>query len=226
MTKIKFWPKARAAVRLSAKTVINAVFAAVLSAAPLSAVQAMDLPEDLNIDLDSLVVSKDELVCLALNDYWEARSEVTAGRIAVAKVVLNRAMDRRFPSNICDIVKQTRSGKLNRCQFSWYCDGKTDTPYNPVQWRNSLKIAAAVLQRDSSFVDPTDGALWYHADFVQPSWALGYESTTVIGTHVFYREPSRTRRANARVPFVERLNAFAEWRIARDEQRMRTVALR
>lgn len=186
----------------------------------------MDIPGDLQIDLSSIVVSRDELICLALNDYWEARSEITAGRVAVAHVVLNRAMDSRFPSNLCDVVKQTRTGQLHRCQFSWYCDGKTDTPYNPKAWRDSLKIAAAVLQRDSSMLDPTDGALWYHADFIQPDWALGYESTTVIGTHVFYREPVEVRRASERKPFVQRLAAFAEWRAAKDARRVRTVAAR
>lgn len=190
-----------------------AALAALATAFQPAFASSHDIPDDLYIDLSSIAVSKDELVCLALNDYWEARSEVVAGRIAVARVVLNRAMDPRFPSNICDVVKQTRvSGTLHRCQFSWYCDGKTDTPFNPKAWRDSLKIAAAVLQKDSSIPDPTDGALWYHADFIRPAWAMGYESTTIIGTHVFYREPVElSGDAPRRKPFVERLNAFADF---------------
>jgi N-acetylmuramoyl-L-alanine amidase len=187
-----------------------------------------DLPDDLNIDLSSIVVSKDELICLALNDYWEARSEVMAGRIAVAKVVLNRAMDRRFPSNICDIVKQTRNRTvLHRCQFSWYCDGRSDIPYNPKAWRDSLKVATAVLQKDANIPDPTDGALWYHADFIRPAWALEYETTTIIGAHVFYRETtpsSATSRVAGRKPFIQRLNAFAEFAIARNASEAVAVA--
>lgn len=173
--------------------------------------QAVDIPDDLQIDLSSISVSKDELLCLALNDYWEARSEGMAGRVAVARVVLNRAMDPRFPKNLCDVVKQSHSRTLHRCQFSWYCDGKADVPYDYKSWRDSLKIAAAVLQKDSSIPDPTDGALWYHADFAQPSWSEGYESTTVIGTHVFYREARDHIDSRSRKPFVERLNAFADW---------------
>src|SRR5689334_22190240 len=89
------------------------------------AAHATDVPADMKIDWGSLVVSKDELMCLALNDYWEARSEVTAGRIAVARVVLNRAMDPRFPSNVCDVIKQNKvPGSKTGCQFSWYCDEK------------------------------------------------------------------------------------------------------
>lgn len=113
-------------------------------------VRAVEIPDDLHIDFSSIVVSKDELVCLALNDYWEARSETMAGRIAVARVVLNRAMDPRYPSNLCDVVKQTKvSGVSNRCQFSWYCDAKDDVPAEADQWRTSLKIATAILDRKS-----------------------------------------------------------------------------
>lgn len=173
---------------------------------------ATDIPADMNIDLSSIVVSKDELVCLALNDYWEARSESLAGRIAVARVVLNRAMDSRFPGNLCDIIKQTSwQGESKRCQFSWYCEGKTDAMAEPDQWRLSLKIAAAVLQKDCAIPDPTGGALWYHADFTRPAWAVGYESTTIIGNHVFYRDGDNSKiKTPVRKPFIYRLNAFAE----------------
>jgi N-acetylmuramoyl-L-alanine amidase len=201
--------------------------------APAKAVDmsAVVIPEDMHIDFSSIVVPKDQLVCLALNDYWEARSETMAGRIAVARVVLNRAMDPRFPSNICDVVKQTKvSGPSNRCQFSWYCDAKDDVPYEADQWRTSLKIATAVLQVDSSIPDPTGGALWYHADFTRPAWALQYETTTIIGTHVFYREPDTARAKTvktdgktadgkvvaARKPFIYRMNAFAEYVTAKN----------
>lgn len=184
--------------------------AAAMVAAP--AAQAADIPPDLNIDLSSIVVSKDELVCMALNDYWEARSETMAGRIAVAQVVMNRAMDSRFPSNICEVVKQNFfQGALNKCQFSWFCDDRADTPYEADAWRTSLKIAAAMLQKDSSIPDPTGGALWYHADHVRPSWTSDYETTTIIGSHVFYRDADSPSRVVQRKPFIYRLNAFAEY---------------
>lgn len=215
------WTVTFAGLRLRLTCVLASV--GLMAAAALPA-RAIDIPEDLDIELGSIAVSKDELLCLALNDYWEARSEVIAGRVAVARVVLNRAMDPRFPRNLCDVVKQSRSRALHRCQFSWYCDGKADVPYDPKAWRDSLKIAAAVLQKDSSIPDPTDGALWYHADFTQPSWSDGYESTTVIGTHVFYREARQSIDPANRKPFVERLNAFADW--VAERARTRALALR
>jgi hypothetical protein len=181
------------------------------AAAPARALDLPPIPADLPIDMSSIVVSRDELVCLALNDYWEARSEEIAGRIAVARVVLNRSMDPRFPSNLCDVVKQTKVA--GKCQFSWYCDAKDNAPLDPKVWRDSLKIAAAVLQKDSSIPDPTGGALWYHASFLRPNWAMGFESTTIIGQHVFYREADDMRHNTAAVrkPFIYRLNAYAEF---------------
>ena len=34
--------------------------------------------------------------------------------------------------------------------------------------------------------DMTQGALFYHADYVNPRWKL--ERTTVIGRHIFYKQ--------------------------------------
>ena len=152
----------------------------------VSKAEAGDIPGDLMIDLDSLTVSEEEFICLALNDYFEARGESLAGRLAVAKVVMNRAMDKRYPKNVCAVIKQNKSRLSNRCQFSWYCDGRPDTPYSRVSWVRSLRLSAAVLQKDTSIADPSGGALWYHASFVSPSWAANLEVSGVVGGHIFY----------------------------------------
>ena len=75
------------------------------------------------------------LVCLATAIYFEARGEPFVGQSAVAHVVLNRVQDARFPNDICSVVKQgpTYAWKpdfpvRNMCQFSYYCDGKSDQP--------------------------------------------------------------------------------------------------
>ena len=72
-----------------------------------------------------------ERECLAENVYFEARGQGQAGWVAVAQVTLNRVQDTRFPNTICEVVKQGltyESGHpiKNKCQFSWYCDGKSD----------------------------------------------------------------------------------------------------
>lgn len=182
---------------------------------------AGDIPRDLMIDVGSLTVSESEFICLALNDYFEARGESMAGRLAVAKVVVNRAMDRRYPSNICDVIKQNKAQVRHRCQFSWYCDGRPDTPYNRTAWRQSLKLAAAVLQKDSSLADPTGGALWYHAVFVHPKWADNLEVSGVVGGHIFYRDPAGSRHAQQIVgndPMVPDLHRFAQWVESQSDQ--------
>jgi N-acetylmuramoyl-L-alanine amidase len=206
----------RSWLRRVACAVVSVAAVLVGPVAPARALDLPAIPADFPIDMSSIVVSRDELVCLALNDYWEARSEEIAGRIAVARVVLNRSMDSRFPSNLCDVVKQTKAA--GRCQFSWYCDDKANVPLDPKVWRDSLKIAAAVLQKDSAIPDPTGGALWYHASFLRPNWAAGFESTTIIGQHVFYREMDDMRRTTVaeRKPFIYRLNAFAEFATRRN----------
>ena len=214
----------RRTLRAATKAIAILISGGLLSA---GVAQATEIPSDMKIDWSSIVVSKDEVMCLALNDYWEARSEVISGRLAVGRVVLNRAMDPRFPSNVCDVIKQSKvAGTSNRCQFSWYCDQKTNEVPDSKEWRDSIKIAVALVQKDSSIPDPTGGALWYHADFLRPTWAQGFEPTTVIGTHVFYREPDGPRIVAApRKPFIYRLNAFAEF-VAKRNARMQVAMAR
>ncbi|MGH8558320.1 MAG: cell wall hydrolase, partial [Methylococcales bacterium] len=47
---------------------------------------------------------REDLDCLALNIYFEARSESTLGRRAVGHVVMNRVNHRDFPHSICEVV--------------------------------------------------------------------------------------------------------------------------
>jgi len=44
-----------------------------------------------------------------------------------------------------------------------------------------------MMHNDIRFVDITDGATHYHADYVSPSWAKTKTRTTEIGDHIFYR---------------------------------------
>ena len=46
-----------------------------------------------------------EAICLALNVYYEARGSNLADKAAVADVVLNRTLDRRYPATICGVVQ-------------------------------------------------------------------------------------------------------------------------
>lgn len=128
-----------------------------------------------------------ELRCLALNVYWEARSEPLEGQLAVAAVTLNRTQDARFPSSVCDVVRDGGADRRHRCQFSWWCDGKSDEPLEIDAWRRAEMVA--ILTRAGVVPDPTKGALWYHADYVKPAWAKVKQITAQIGRHIFYVYP-------------------------------------
>jgi spore germination cell wall hydrolase CwlJ-like protein len=125
-----------------------------------------------------------EINCLAKNIYFEARSEPIDGKLAVGHVVLNRVADTRYPTSICEVVRQGGEEPLNRCQFSWWCDGRSDKPKNARAWQQSLVLARVVFWGYSE--DPTRGALWYHADYVKPVWRKVLPVGPKIGKHIFY----------------------------------------
>ncbi|SLN32542.1 cell wall hydrolase [Oceanibacterium hippocampi] len=125
-----------------------------------------------------------ELECLAKNIYFEARGEDATGKLAVAYVVMNRVADSRFPGEVCAVVKQGGEQRRHRCQFSWWCDGRSDEPSDWIAWEEAKDIALTV--RKQRAIDPTDGALWYHAEYVQPSWRDGFARGRKIGRHIFY----------------------------------------
>ena len=127
----------------------------------------------------------DELHCLALTIYFEARGEPEDGKLAVAHVVMNRMKDSRFPDTICRVVQQGGEQVRHRCQFTWWCDGLSDRPRNLRQWEKSKSLARTVFWGDRP--DPTGGALWYHADYVAPTWAQAFSRTSQIGRHIFYQ---------------------------------------
>jgi spore germination cell wall hydrolase CwlJ-like protein len=138
-----------------------------------------------------------QLQCMAANIYHEARGESLAGRYAVAHVTMNRVKHNRFPDTVCDVVYQgeiTVSWKgnplprRNRCQFSWYCDGRPDTidAADPA-WAESMRIAFRVMRGEQP--DPTNGAThYYNHNVVSPAWRNAYALTTVIENHSFYRK--------------------------------------
>ena len=133
-------------------------------------------------------------VCLAQNIYFEAANQPLAGRIAVANVVLNRVEDGQFPNSICGVIYQAKEREnwkgemvpiLNKCQFSWYCDGKSDEPTDSKTWMKAIRLADRIL--DGTYTDITENALWYHADHVDPYWNDYLEQTVEINNHIFYK---------------------------------------
>ena len=152
------------------------------------------------------VFDVDEARCLAENIYHEARNQGTAGWLAVSAVTLNRVTDDRFPNSICGVVFQAETkeswrtkGKdvpdieriyypvRHRCQFSWYCDGKPDDITHISIYMDIMQFTKILLTSRVMMFDITDGATFYHADYVTPSWAKSKIKTIEIGDHIFYR---------------------------------------
>jgi len=128
----------------------------------------------------------EELHCLAQNIYFEARGSNFADKVAVADVVINRKIDRRYPDTICGVVQDGYIPGQRVCQFSWYCDGKSDTPVDLDHWHEAQSIAYSVLEF-GEYRGITEGATHYHATYVDPFWASSLQMVGRIGAHIYYR---------------------------------------
>ncbi len=138
-----------------------------------------------------------EIECLALNIYFEARGEPEVGQVAVGHVVMNRVASARFPGTVCDVIQQGGELRRYRCQFSWWCDGRSDKPRNKRLWEKSAELALNVYWGRTE--DPTEGALWYHADYVKPYWRKAFERGPKIGRHIFYSQTPRGTQVATRI---------------------------
>lgn len=116
--------------------------------------------------------------CLADNIYYEAGNQGEKGMIAVSKVVINRTNDPRFPSTICEVVKQRSKGK---CQFTWVCS-KANRHKDVVLYAKAREVAERVLTQDVE--DPTKGSLFFHSGKVK---AFKRKMMVKIGNHIFYK---------------------------------------
>ena len=119
--------------------------------------------------------------CIAIAIYHEARGEPFDGQLAVAEVIMNRAASGRYPVSWCAVVKQPwqfsfvhpRTGRIpavNRASAAW--------GYAQALTRIAVGQLADALPAD---------VLWYHADYVAPSWGRRLAKVDKIGAHIFYR---------------------------------------
>ena len=116
--------------------------------------------------------------CLANAVYFEARGEPVEGQLAVAEVVLNRTRSGRYPSTICEVVTQP-------WQFSFVRNGIIPAADRSSEsWRKAVAIAR-IAEAGAQRLLPRD-VLWYHADYVNPSWGRRLARNTKIGLHIFY----------------------------------------
>jgi hypothetical protein len=133
-------------------------------------------------------IADDDLMTLARTLFGEARGESSAGREAVAHVIMNRVRTGfrgSTPAEVC----------LSKMQFS--CWNKNDPnrskiiallPGSSAVFDECVEIADRVLKNQLS--DSTGGARHYHAKSVTPDWSRHPKArkTVVIGNHIFYAD--------------------------------------
>lgn len=117
--------------------------------------------------------------CLASAVYFEARGEALLGQLAVADVVLNRVASSKYPNTICEVVEQP-------WQFSFVnATGRIPAADRSSEaWLNAVAIARIAQAGTYRAVD--SDVLWYHADYVSPSWGRRLARQDQIGLHIFY----------------------------------------
>ena len=92
---------------------------------------------------------------------------------------MNRAASGKYPPGWCGVVKQP-------AQFSFVRHGAfpwVDTA--SAAWRRAQGIARLAVANVVPSV--VDDVLWYHANYVAPSWGRRLNMVEKIGAHIFYR---------------------------------------
>lgn len=117
--------------------------------------------------------------CLAKNIYHEARSEDLLGQLAVAQVTLNRVESPNYPNDICGVVMQP-------WQFSWANDRSIRWTHPKHRLWEASKALANQFLDNGVRVRGLETALFYHADYVDPSWRDDEYFVAQVGAHLFY----------------------------------------
>jgi len=121
----------------------------------------------------------EQMRCLAGAVYFESRGEKLAGQLAVAKVVINRSEDTRWPASYCGVVYQ-------RAQFSFVKNGRMpNIRTSSNAWKRAASIAK--IAHEGMWESEAADAVYFHAKYVKPKWSRRKQRTAQIDTHIFYR---------------------------------------
>lgn len=173
--------------------------------------QALDAIETVDIGSDAAALTSDVLAsyaedgfiptvkrvkladsernCLAQAIYHEARGEPKEGQLAVANVVINRAMSKKYPTTICGVVFQNADKGKFKCQFTFACDGRSDNGTERAAWNRALDLADEAFREFQNGRRPgvvPNSVLYYHTTAVSPSWSDKFRRVASIGDHIFY----------------------------------------
>ena len=123
------------------------------------------------------IASSEELRCLAGAIYFEAQGEPLNGQLAVAQVILNRTKSGRFPTDVCNVVKQ-------RGQFSFVRRGEIPS-VSPSRSDYRTAVAVAKVALTQSWDSTAGKALYFNTPGNRPGARV--QKIAAIGNHIFYR---------------------------------------
>lgn len=130
----------------------------------------------------------ESLLILALNGYHEARGETADQEAATAAVVLNRlSVGFRGATTVSEVIHTPK-------QFSWIEEHGVHIPDTSKKlerqaWQRSLLIAKRMLDPDATYIDPSNGALYYYnPSIVDWKYKNAYTQVAVLGSHRFMTE--------------------------------------
>jgi len=137
------------------------------------------------LSLDALVANEAgdetgdaEQECLANAVYFEARGEPLRGQLAVAEVVMNRAASGRS--------RRACARRRPAAQFSFVHRGRMPRADRASEaWRRAVGVARVAAEGMAPRLLPVS-CLWYHANYVSPSWGRRLAQSARIGLHIFY----------------------------------------
>ncbi|UVM58009.1 cell wall hydrolase [Pseudomonas sp. B21-012] len=152
-------------------------------APPAPKSQAITKTEVQAVDPAGAAALDDAITCLARSIYWESKGGESADMEAVANVVMNRVGHAGFPDSVCGVVKQ--GSETGACQFSWWCDGRSDAVQEEVRYTLAKEIARKALNKQ--LPDRTGGALYFHDRHVRPDWSKTFARTAETSEFLFYK---------------------------------------
>lgn len=122
--------------------------------------------------------TRNELLCLAQNIFFESGFEPMEGIEAVASVVFNRAESKYYPRTICDVVYQTK-------QFSWTADYSKWSRVPPQKY---VELAREFIHNRETLQTTYKNLTHFHHVDISPRWERqsNMEYRATYGQHKFY----------------------------------------
>lgn len=170
MTKTRINKKRLIAVAsLAAVTATGGLMAgmALASDKPASVKLISDKPYAVELAMQKIILSDAEREMIERVVAAEARGESFEGQAAVAEVIYNRCINRG--QSVEQVIWADK-------QFAY--------PYGGAISQDTKEAVAAVFDYELLSLD---GAEYFHADYVTPSWAQDMQEVCRIGGHIFYK---------------------------------------